>query len=941
MANAFSIPANMGTWVDPINEGLINQVLSSKDKKYDYNVAKIDNLIQQYTNIPLAREQDKEYLKNRLDTLVNTVNNSVKLDMSNSNTERQIEQTIGTAIDDRVLEQAANTSSIMNFEQTVAQKREKKPELYDDRNYTVAKKRAGVDAYLSGATDKVGTLRYDDYYDVDANLTKELEDWAKGSGFTKNVTEEGNAYFIRKETKEELTPQQIENFYNTKIQADPKLQTQMSINSDYQFGGMDDSQFRESYISSVKDKKQEITSVIAKINEAKKNFSAGDERIAQADEAISSYNEVVTNYDREINNPNFNRQQKQFEIYSGSLLNNYKKTYAKSEVTAIDYDDTPMKIAKFEMEVAKDAREKAEAAGVGTPFNIDTKLEENKEDVFTQQEKAFTGSFQSIDSYLKANNPEYAKGNTEARKAIRDQITINISKQDIGAKGYPKEFLVIADNYIQQSRIYTKVKQEVNKNIDVEIETYFNGMKTDKEKISLSNLSGTLPSTSKLLADERVKNFKDLTKDQQNMVKLEMANNLKTFVAKDPLEKKFLTNYSVDIEKTTGLKYNNAKTEQPGLFESAGNVIAGGLKATAQLLIGSTYETVKNLFNSENMEVGLDNQMKYVAEDVDQMKLGLTGLVLSNNRIISPDQNLSEISSRQINLKAGESLKDRWGASYRAVEDMTKNSLKSVESTLNTNTGYSYNPNIKAQKPITDALQSIAFAQGYSPVKDAPYRVQLSPDRKTATIMISNTDLAINSKGKQTKTVSEDVPIQVPIEQLPKSILDNLDLSQANWTYDFRNQTQFKKTHQHKVFNTSDQRDEFLENFNENNPGTLSQAEYYNIISNPQSTPLKTTQDYDKILINYQNRYGLSGEAVMGMKQNIIDNKYFVEYERVPNQGFLAKVKKGEGNNSTEVQRFRLDGVSYDPSTFTMNSFRYIDQAIQNQLQEYARQHSK
>lgn len=182
MANAFSIPQSMGQYVDPVNEGLISQVLQSKDKKYDYNVAKIDSLVQQYTNLPLLRAEDREYLKNRLDTVLNTVNHVSKLDMSNNNLTRQIEQTIGTAIDDHVITQMGISKSISNFEQGVAKTREKHPELYSDVNYTYAKKMAGVDDYMRGynskgeKVDAIGNLQYTDYKDVNKKLDSFIKD---------------------------------------------------------------------------------------------------------------------------------------------------------------------------------------------------------------------------------------------------------------------------------------------------------------------------------------------------------------------------------------------------------------------------------------------------------------------------------------------------------------------------------------------------------------------------------------------------------------------------------------------------------------------------------------------------------------------------------------------------------------------------------------------
>ena len=248
MANAFSVPQSMGQYVDPINEGLISQVLQSKDKKYDYNVAKVDSLIQQYTNLPLAREEDRQYLKSRLDTVLNTVNHVSKLDMSNNNLTRQIEQTIGTAIDDRVITQMGNTQSISRFEQEVAKTKEKNPELYSDVNYTYAKKMAGVDDYMKGynkngeKVDSIGNLQYSGYKDVTKKLDGFIKDIygmkkdqvvnIKKKDLNGNYTGE-----MEKITISGLTPTQVKEL--AEAQLDATDMNQIKINGWASVGGYD------------------------------------------------------------------------------------------------------------------------------------------------------------------------------------------------------------------------------------------------------------------------------------------------------------------------------------------------------------------------------------------------------------------------------------------------------------------------------------------------------------------------------------------------------------------------------------------------------------------------------------------------------------------------------------------------------------------------------
>lgn len=955
MANAFSVPQSMGQYIDPVNTNLVNTVLSSKQMTYDHNLAKVDEMLKQYTNLPLAREKDKLYLKNRLDNVLNTVNSVQKMDLSDNNLTRQIEQSISTAIDDNVLQQVSNTQAISKFEQTVAEKRVKNPELYDDRNYTIARKRAGVNEYLAGTNSKgeevntLGRLQYDDYYDVDKNLTEPLQKWAKEIGYSKVISETGNEMFIRKETREVLSPQQIEVFYNTKLQSDPKLMTQMQINSDYQYGGMDDASFKDSYVKSLITKKEGVNSEIAKLEEAKKNLSR--EGISQANDVITAYKEGIKTYDTEIENsklPDFNRGAKQLQIYSNKLLDNYKKTYSKNEVVAVDYDDTPMKILEFrekqierrEKRAEKEA-EKSLSSTQGTPYvqASSTELEAEKPDVFTQQHKAFSNSYGELDNYLKSTNSNYAKGDAITKKQIRDQITINLSKENITAQGYPKELKVLADNYIQHSQLYTSARKVIDSNIDKEIVSYFNGMKDNSRDISLNNLAGALPVTARLLANSNVRSFSDLTKEQQIQVRLEMSDNLKNSVADSKQEKKHLDYYNKDLQRVTGVKYKQQE-EPSGILGSIGDIVSGGVGYLGQGILGQTYDVMSNGFSAENTRRALRERNQKLNSNIGQLLKGIKNLDDANSRIYNPDQNLSEIGSGQIGLAEGQSLQSKWNTDYRAIESKVQDVLRGSQENLNNKIGYSYNPNIKGQKAITDELQSLAFANGLNPVDKSPYRVELSSDKRTAKIIINANELNYNQKGKQVKTVAENSEFIIPTEQLPTTLLNSLKLTKENWVYDYKNPTPFKKTYDYKVLPNSNSREEFLEKFSQNNPGVLSPEALHEISVNPASSPIKTAQDYDEMISNLQRLYKLTDANVNEMKNKIVRADYNVVFKRNPGIGYVATVKNNSDANWKDVN-IDLRGQNYDPTTSTMQSFQYLDDVINTELMRYASKNIK
>lgn len=952
MANAYSIPQNMGTYVDPIDNELIGSVLASKEKKYDYNVAKVDSLIQQYTNMPLARDEDKQYLKDRIDSVLKVVNGVSKLDMSNNNITRQIEQGVGTAIDDHVLEQMANTKKIMNFEQEVAKKREKGDGTYDDRNYTIARKRAGIDEYLAGEdskgnkVDKIGTLKYDDYYDLDKNLTEPMEKWAKELGYTKTISENGNDMFIRKETKQELTSEKIEQYYNTKLQSDPKLQTQIRINSEYEYGGLDNNTFKQRYRGVLLNKKTDLETASAKVKTAFQNEPAGSEASKRLNEVTTAFQNEINLYDEQIKNVDgdkYDRTSVQSLMYSNNLLNNYKKTYAKSETTSIDYDDTPMKIQEFEWKKAEAVRKQRESknkeaglnvdgTGLGTTYTPKTedKPEAEKPDLYTAAGKNFSQDYRKFDAYLAATNEDYAKGDAKTRKTIRDQITINISKESLTAKGMPKEAKDLAEAYIQSSQTYTKVSKEVNKIIDNDIINMYNGLATSSGNINIGNFAGNMPETAKALASK--KTYGDLTKAERYAVKLELSDNLKNTVAKGN-SVKHLDSYNKNLQRDSGIKYQ--QQDKPGFFESFGNAIYG---LGSQIYnVGKTAVVTANPFMNAEEKTKAYNEAQgdymKASKDMGDSFSGIGRPVMS---IFKNDEDLSDIGSDEVGYKAGEDVGDKWKTTTELIEQKVGLRLKDIDRPQDTLKGISYNPSVKSEEAVTQSLQSILLSEGVTPTKETAYKVEFNPDGLTARIIVNSQNLNINDKGKQVKVVGENVETTVDVARLPKSIIDNVSAKKANWTYDYNNPATFNKVYTFDVLPTEKDKDEYLDNFATNNPNTLSQEQLHEMkVSN--NSPIKTEQEYSDIISKLQRTYNLTEENANVMKNNIVKAKYEIKYNKTVGVGFYGVIDNGDG----APVKFDMRGENFNPTKASMNSMLYVNNIILNKLNEYALKNAK
>lgn len=84
MASAYSILRNYGDYIQPFDFNLIQKGLEYKQQKYDANSAMVQEQINQFANIELAKDEDKAYLNERLNTLVDQVNEYGSIDLSSN-----------------------------------------------------------------------------------------------------------------------------------------------------------------------------------------------------------------------------------------------------------------------------------------------------------------------------------------------------------------------------------------------------------------------------------------------------------------------------------------------------------------------------------------------------------------------------------------------------------------------------------------------------------------------------------------------------------------------------------------------------------------------------------------------------------------------------------------------------------------------------------------
>ena len=210
----------------------------AKQQKYDANLAQIENLVQQYVGLDIANKDAKNHLYNNLKTLTSEVDRIASSeDLSNSNATKNITSYIGQAIDTTTINAVNTTRMKRQYDATWDEIRNKKPELYNNRNkafgesgweeYVNADKDADVSQYvkhgfavipyvdIKGMTDKTMMeymkLAKDREYSVPIQVQKGVDD--KGNpvyetvGFKEYVETGLNPAVVRNMMQAQLTPE--------------------------------------------------------------------------------------------------------------------------------------------------------------------------------------------------------------------------------------------------------------------------------------------------------------------------------------------------------------------------------------------------------------------------------------------------------------------------------------------------------------------------------------------------------------------------------------------------------------------------------------------------------------------------------------------------------------------------------------------------------------
>lgn len=445
MASAYSQPAQYAKISSGWNNELIDKGMAYKQQSYDQNFAKLQNFYNNYSDLDLLKDEDREYFQDRLQTLKSQVDKYGTGDLSVAGTAEQLASYIGQAQDEKVENGYAGTLMVRNYMSEWNKIKEDDPERFSQTNFEFGLQ--NVQKWMNDG--QVGTkltsyknprigagvgevIPYVDKAALATEVIKELEPNAYVT-----LTPMGGFAFY-KESGEVLEDETIKNAVKTMVLSKPQVQQQMAVDSWTQFRGLSDEQFAQTYRSVASPLLSEINNREKQLLKKKALYPS---RAAEYDQLIQSVRDEKRQAQNTISmsTQDIASQRPEYEklLHQNQFVNSIADVYKYKKIKDKGFETNPYakaqweernKERRFQMERLDEinldlveARTKGEMGKVNYLANKKAQLT-NKDsgDILTELEENFTA--------LTASTTELPQVSTADRAAMFDQRKIQATK---------------------------------------------------------------------------------------------------------------------------------------------------------------------------------------------------------------------------------------------------------------------------------------------------------------------------------------------------------------------------------------------------------------------------------------------------------------------------------------------------------------------------------
>jgi len=350
MASFYSKPADYGSYTQAINLDLVNFVMQSKQQKYDYNLEKIQSKVRdQLGNLDLERAQDREYFLERAQNVLASVGDVAKIDWSKNGVTRNVDARLDSVVDDRVLNDVISTRNYRSFQNQLREKQKKNDGTYSAVNAAYAMDKYGVNDWLNGSADEVGSISYQDYTDVGSELSKISENLDKYARVYKRQLPSGDGKYWVTEEGKQLTAQEVRAIAEAQLSDKAKGQMQINGWANYNGGVRPQKDIISDFQSFKKGKMDGINNTVSTLNAKIKNLEGTnspllEQYISQRDSQLNYKDQLAGSYDSWISNGSVDNMTTTME--NERVLSNFGRTFSIDNMES-SLTDNPYVLAEY------------------------------------------------------------------------------------------------------------------------------------------------------------------------------------------------------------------------------------------------------------------------------------------------------------------------------------------------------------------------------------------------------------------------------------------------------------------------------------------------------------------------------------------------------------------------------------------------------------------
>lgn len=959
MSNFLSSPYQVQAPQSAVDTAQVAKTLSTLQGKFDTNTAIIAQTIAAYnTKLQSLRSLDNEYIASRLKEVTNTVDayKAKNGNLALSSTRDSILTAVTSLMDDPLIQDAvSSTQNKKNFDAQYQATAKKDPKLANPINYQDALDQAGFTDYMQGKSKRLGSMTYTPYTDVQKELNDRVSKWAKENGYHTMVNSVNKGMYFENTKGTYLTKDEIIKFIDVNV--DPVLSNQMNINARQSFGKLSDKSFSEvARIRYQKDVNEDSVTLAAEKAKLKTASGVNAEIVTQN---IAYLEKNIADKNEKLRTNTFDRNS-QYEFYKQDLYNGLADAYDKADITDIDYDTTPLDIAKFGFEQQKFATETAlkeqelklkkyeldnkNSQGISNALGTEIPVVPEDGEEPKPAEDLLRDDFIRTESELRATlqreDPEYKKLKNlqERNNYIRELMKTGGKVNPNSNSPLTVNLANAVNSHKNNYKVYSEYVNGIKNNIEPLVEDQYNDM-AKARNLNLNNLSSSMPFTSQLL--KSTKSFDKLTPIQQELVRYERVINQLQF--DDDLstsERKALTTYISQVKKRNATNsFFQTNIQNLGTPEEVGgatknfwtNVVYGtGLKGAKNVLdlgadlVGYGYDTIAGNNAQENWQksrVEESQDWRNVAGNWKTFKKAL------GDTFPLTDTNITEVDT---------------GEDSGSGRDLSQTLRSSLEPSLRTITN-----TINANRPNVQDKQSFSFStenKGQEPIANLIGQVIQKQTGEVPATTKNNYNLEYFAGAKEFKVtyLDEDNKQKEAIISealMPSNIKNMYGASAGNWATSVKNPNAALPSMTLNKPSSNEEAWKMVDNLSKISEDNFNAVELDKIRSTILLTPEEKIRELSKTYSTL-----VQNPQVVQEITNLLNSNVEVESKRLGDMGFKV-YPVITVNGKRQALDTQVDGLfkvipEYNPSNYLKIQLMIIDETYNSKINEIIRRNN-